>query len=136
MSTTKAEVLANPEAHGFTFALGEVQQDKIPLGDVPLIQVINLTLFDASFPGVAINAINGGQSIRVACQGIGRTARWEDRKVSVDALKEKCVDWLMGIKRSARTVTVVKQVKVYVADDGTEFTDKTEYMEYNAALRA
>ena len=76
-----------------------VYQDKTDLGTIPILVVTDLEKFNTAYNDLALEIINGGQSLRVKCQGIGRTMRWKDRKVSHDELASAIVGNLNGTRR-------------------------------------
>ncbi len=106
-----SEILANVSAYGFHFAVEHVStgEDKATdLGEVPILVVDDVTLFNTSFPG-RIKAGLDGQSFRVISQRVSRSAREKNRTVSVEALKPKVLNAILGIRQRAEAVDTLAE---------------------------
>jgi hypothetical protein len=129
---TVAAILASPETYGFRWTGGDLNKDGLPMGRCPWIQATDTHKLEDSFGSEFVLAAINDTALRVIHQGIGRDMRWSDRKVSEDTIKARIVEHMLG-KKAARKVTVVER-RIYVANDGTEFADKSEMLAYNGLL--
>lgn len=123
MDRTLANLLASPEAFGFTFVTDKVsvggQGDKAEATyTVPLVKVIDVPLFETHFPGIIVKALDG-QSIRVGSQRITRDACEANPGLErkPDELKTRLANWLLGIRTGGGTRTV----EVFVGPEGAKF---------------
>jgi len=94
---------------GFTWEQGEVQYEptkgtKVSLGDAPHTKVTDVPKFEATFPGVILNSLNG-TSIKVACQAVTRRMKLKNRQVSESEMRAAVINSLRGIKNRATVVT-------------------------------
>ena len=123
MKTTDLIQDDNAAGAGFSWELGEVQYEptkgtKVSLGDAPHTKVTDVSLFEATFPGVILAALNG-TSIKVACQAVTRRMLLKNRQTTEAEMRAAVINSLRGIKNRA---TVVTQ-KVYVWG-GVEYASK------------
>lgn len=116
-----AEIVANPEAHGFTWGNGEVHRGTGPNAvllrkNAPHIVHVNIDLVRETFgDDYFLNSANG-TSARVRDQRVTRTALNADATVSNDDLKEKVIAAALGQRtRSVSTRTV------FAGPNGTTF---------------
>lgn len=139
--STVAEILANPEAHGFSWAYGPISKGGMELmHDAPWMKHEDVQKMTATFGDRYFLDIANGTSGKVRDQGVVRNMVWDDRKLASqrDVLKEAIVKAALGQKTRRTNVVIVKEVvreRVYVADDGTEFTDRADYMAHQIDLK-
>ena len=147
MSTTHdiTDMVANPEAYGFSWSYGPLAKAGMELTKVaPYMVHTDLNCIREVFGDQYILNMANGTSGKVRDQLL-RNDIWEDRSLvnRPDEMKQIVISRALGRTRgrSAR-VTVVEvikekivEVRSWVADDGTEFTDKAECMAYNIDLK-
>lgn len=139
--TNIAEILANPSAHGFEWAYGPVAKNGMELmANAPYMKHENVEKLTATFGDRYLLDIANGTSGKVRDQGVVRNMVWDDRKLAsqMDVLKEAIVKAALGQRTRRTNVVIVKEVvreRVYVADDGTEFTDKGEFLAHQIDLK-
>lgn len=124
-----SEVLKNPTAYGFRWSDVEIatggQGDKgTSLGTVPCPYITDDTAFAHNFPGILLRYLNGSSSIRVKVQGVGRTARLKDSRITNEALKPVILAAVLGSRTRAQLVV---EVHVYPLPDGTTTKDLAEF---------
>lgn len=130
-----AKLCGNDTAEfGYEWRTGDVSNgsgnDKQLLGPAPYVYATDVEKFNATFPGIALDSING-TSVKVKCQDATRTLLEKNIRATVAELRRAVINRLRGVKM--RSVSVVEK-RIYCATDGTEFTDKQEMLDYQAAL--
>lgn len=145
MSTQRDEVidgmLANPTAHGFDWEYGPLHKGGMELTkSAPFIKHLDTALMQKHFGDSYFLDSANGQSARVRDQRVLREAIWDDKSVASDdeAQKRLVLAAALGRKATRRVTIVEREVikRIYMADDGTEFENKDEFMEYQAELRS
>lgn len=121
---TVAEIVANPEAYGFAWYLDKVQKDGTVLDNVPLVKHLDVDKLRATFGDRFFLESADGTSRHVTNQRIVRDARYDDRKITVDALKTMIVENMLG-QKSPRRRTVITE-RVFIGLDGKEYKTETE----------
>lgn len=123
MSTSIAEVIANPSAYGIAFTDSTVSKgkgnDKTSVGTAPLLTVIEFAPFETAFPGVMLKHSNG-QSIKVHAQAITRNMLVADRSASRDKMIEAQVKGICFGQTVSVTVRTVEVEKIVEVDFSTE----------------
>lgn len=107
-------ILADTKAHGFEFVTETVKQDGRPY-PAEIVKPLDLAKFDAAFPGVALEHLNGS-STRVGSQALSRNARG---KMKPAQLREANVKWLLGIEAPTKR-------EVFVGPEGVDYDTREE----------
>ena len=143
MSTTHdiTDMVANPEKYGFSWDSGPLNKAGMELTKAaPFMVHQDLNRIREVFGDEYILNMANGTSGKVRDQLL-RNDIWEDRSLvnRPEEMKEIVIGRALGRTRGRATrVTVVEkivEVRSWVADDGTEFTDKAECMAYNIDLK-
>lgn len=142
MSTTYdiTDMIAHPEKYGFSWGYGSLNKAGMELTKTaPYMVHENLERLREVFGDEYFLAIANGTSGRVRDQLL-RNDIYENRDLlkQPEELKRIVLERAFGRKpRSARVTVVEKlvEVRTYVADDGTEFTDKGECLAHNIDLK-
>lgn len=135
-----ARMISNPEEYGFEWGYGPLHKDKTLLCEAaPYIVHKDLSRMREVFGDEYFLDSANGQSARVRDQTL-RNDLWTDAtlKGKPEEMKRIVLERALGTRARRRSVTVVTQTivqKVYVADDGSEFTDKAEYLAKQAELK-
>jgi hypothetical protein len=111
-------ILADPKAYGFEFVTENVRSGDMTFQGVPLLRVSDLAKFDAAFPGVALNALDGS-SIRVSSQRVVREARLRNATIKTPEMQQKLVQWLLGIRTPTTRM-------VFAGPNGQAFSTEAE----------
>jgi hypothetical protein len=123
----------NAAEAGFEWKSGEVQyrpnpkeSTKVSLGNAPHVRVTNVEKFEAYFPGVILQALDG-TSVLVACQAVTRrmlkAVRAGAPKPTDESLRIAVINALRGIKNRGG---VVIQIRAF----GKVFKSNEEYMTF------
>lgn len=123
----------NAAEAGFEWKSGEVQyrpnpkeSTKVSLGQAPYVRVTNVEKFEAYFPGVILQALDG-TSVLVACQAVTRrmlkAVRSGAPKPTWEQLRIAVINALRGIKNRGG---VVIQIRAF----GKVFKSMDEYMTF------
>jgi len=131
---TSAVIAANPEAYGFSWNTETLHKAGSTLPNCPTMEHKDEAKLRSTFGETYFIEMANGTSGRVRDQEVARTMIYENRNVDRMAVKIAIVDRAFGI-RVRKAATVIK-VQSWLANDGTEFTDKAECMAYNASLTA
>lgn len=127
----------NAAEAGFEWKSGEVQyrpnpkeSTKVSLGNAPYVRCTDVEKFEAYFPGVILQALDG-TSILVACQAVTRrmlkAVRAGAPKPTDEQLRIAVINALRGIKNRGG---VVFQIRAF----GKTFKTEAEYMEFGTAF--
>ena len=130
------DMISNPEAYGFAWGEGPLHKNGMELcKHAPYIEHKDLERMREVFGDDYFLASANGQSARVRDQQL-RNDIWDDKSLASkpDEMKRIVLERAFGTRSRKARVTVV-EVKTYLADDGTEFTDKAECMAYNIDLK-
>lgn len=129
------EIVLQPSAHGFSFGSGPLHKKGMEIAKAaPFIVHEDVALMSSTFgPQYFLDCANG-QSGRVRDQTL-REDIWDDKSLASRPEEMACiiVSRALGSKRT-RKVTVIEK-RIYVAQDGTEFEDKAEFLEYQKQLQ-
>jgi hypothetical protein len=123
----------NAAEAGFEWKSGEVQyrpdpkqSTKVSLGQAPHVRVTDVGKFEAYFPGVILNALDG-TSVLVACQAVTRrmlkAVRAGAPKPTWEQLRIAVINALRGIKNRGG---VIVQIRAF----GKVFKSMDEYMTF------
>lgn len=131
MDARIAQILADTEAHGFTFVFADRAKHDVALKQIPVIEVLDTVKFDALQPGI-IKASANGTSIRVSSDRVGRDFAYENQRMAKadrdQRIKELNVEWILGIK-TTRTTEVPKFAGPKLADGSRVYYDTVEEMD-------
>jgi len=135
-------MIANPEAYGFSWGYGPLHKGKMEVCALaPYMEHKDLARLREVFGDDYFLSSANGQSARVRDQLL-RNDIWLSKPLASkpEEMKRIVLERALGTKsRRSRTITVEKivekEVRIYVADDGQEFTDKAEYMAYQVDLK-
>ena len=104
-------MIADPNTHGFEWLSEEVRKDLdgdrqyVKVGNaVPILKVIDIALFEASFPGVVLASLDG-TSIRVTCQGVTRRMVLLTRAATTLDMQEAVLKSLHGVRTGSTRTT-------------------------------
>lgn len=98
---------------------GENPKDRVEVGKGPIMVVRDVAKFDAVFPGLILNALDGS-SIRVQNQGIVRRMLLKDKHVTEDAMKDAVIASFKGVR--TRSAPAPK----FMGADGKTYTSEIE----------
>ncbi len=126
-----AEIVANPEPHGFAWYVGAVERDGQQFRNAQLVKHLDVDKLRATFGDAFFLASSDGTSRHVTNQAINRNAWWDNKTIKPDALKRLVVENMLGMK-STRKRTVIVETK-YMAADGQSYATEVEAL---AATRA
>ena len=144
-STNIPDMIANPQDYGFAWEYGPLNKGGMELTDAaPYMVHQNLTRMREVFGDDYFLNMANGTSGKVRDQLL-RNDIFANRDILVDdvAMKTIILQRAFGAKKPrASRVTVVEveklvevEVRIYMADDGQEFTDKAEFMAHQIDLR-
>lgn len=134
------EMVSNPSAYGFEWGFGPLHKNGMEICKAaPYIVHKDFKRLCEVFGDDYFLASANGQSARVRDQLL-RNDIWDNKSLAndTDAMKRIVLERALGTRARKSRVTIIErevQVKVYVADDGTEFTDKAEYLAYQVDLK-
>ena len=118
-------MIEDPTAYGFEWLSEEVRKDLdgdrqyVKVGNtVPILKVIDIALFEATFPGVVLASLDG-TSIRVKCQGVTRRMVLLDRSVSTTDMQEAVLKSLHGVRTGASR-------EMYIGPNDERYSDRLE----------
>lgn len=143
MSHDIADIIANPAKYGFEWGYGELHTGTgaaktLVIKDAPHMVHTDIQKIRDTFGDAYVMDSLNGTSRRVVDQRL--RVDIQDNlalRSNQDAMKRIIIGRALGARKSPTRVTVVeKLVQVFVANDGTEFTDKTECLAWNMALAA
>jgi hypothetical protein len=139
-------MIDNPAEYGFEWRFGPLhrgeKRDVLVRADAPYMffsGVARLDLVRRAFgDGFALSNMDGTSSKVVSQRA--RNDIIANPAITTRELQRLCLQRALGMRKSAvRSVTVVEKivnVPTFIANDGTEFTDKLECMQYNMLLAA
>ena len=127
MSHNYPAMIEDPTAYGFEWLSEEVRKDLdgdrqyVKVGNaVPILKVIDIALFEATFPGVVLASLDG-TSIRVKCQGVTRRMVLLNRSVATAEMQEAVLKSLHGVRTGGTRTT-----EVHIGPNGERFTNADE----------
>lgn len=135
-----SDMIANPSSYGFEWGYGALHHKEMRIAErAPHIVHVNLELMRATFGDSYFLDSANTRSARVRDQTL-RNDIYDDRPLAKDDLRMKTIVLERALGRVSRKsrVTVVEKIvekRVFVANDGTEFTDKAEMMAHNVDLQ-
>lgn len=134
------DLIANPSKYGFEWGYGALEHKGMRIAErAPYIVHRDLDLMRKHFGDQYFLDCANTRSGRVRDQTI-RTDIYDDRPLAKDDLRMKTMvlQRALGVAARKSRVTVIEKIvekRVYVANDGTEFTDKAEMMAHNVDLQ-
>lgn len=130
------DMIDNPEPYGFRWGYSHLHKKgmQVTVGaGAPHMVHLDVDKIRNTFGDDYILVSTNQQSARVRDQQL-REDIWDDKSLaSRDRdMKRIVLHRAFGQKRTKATVV---EVRIYVADDGEEFRNKAEFLEYQAKLR-
>ena len=130
MSHNYPAMIADPSTHGFEWLSEEVRKDLdgdrkyVKVGNaVPILKVIDIALFEATFPGVVLASLDG-TSIRVKCQGVTRRMVLLNRAATTLDMQEAVLKSLHGVRTGGTRTT-----EVYIGPNDERFSTQDDARE-------